>query len=328
MSRKRPFLSLALAVLLALVAPACGGDDAAGSDDGGGEGSNEGYPVTIEHAHGSTTLEERPERIVSLNVQWTDVLLSLGVEPVGYMLDRTSGEEEIYPWQEGRLDDATELVQTDDLPIERIAQLDPDLILVTWAAAEREDYERLAQVAPTIPQLREGDAVDPWQDLMEAAGRFLGEEERAQQVVDEVDEQVAALRSDLPGLEGKTFTLANYLPEGITVVADPEDGASVLFEQLGMELNPTILERADGATGRIDLSLEQVDLLDSDLLLILPNDGDPSELPGWEELTAVRTGAVAEMEFRDVVGLNTPTPISIPHVLDLIRPALEAAAAA
>jgi len=316
-------------VLVVSLVGACGGDDSSGS--GGDAGSAEdGWPVTIEHAHGETTIGERPDRIVSLNVQWTDVLLAMGVEPAGYLLDQSAGEEEIYPWQEGQLADSTEIVQTDSMPLERIASLQPDLILVTWATQQDPElYDRLSEIAPTVPALQASEAVDPWQDLIEVAGRFLGDEERAQQVVDEVGGQVAAVRDELTGLEGKTFSLANYVPgDEFTVVADPEDGASVLFQEMGMEMNPRILESADGAAGRIQISFEQVDMLDSDLLLVLPNDGDPSDLPGWDDLPAVTSGAVAEMEFQDVVGLNTPTPVSIPYVLDLIRPALEAAAAA
>lgn len=33
------------------------------------------------------------------------------------------------------------------------------------------------------------------------------------------------------------------------------------------------------------------------------------------------------LQWTTVVALNTPTPMSIPHALDLVRPALEAAAA-
>lgn len=64
----------------------------------------------------------------------------------------------------------------------------------------------------------------------------------------------------------------------------------------------------------------------ADVLVILPNDGDPHEVPGYEQLTAVRNGAVAELGFADIVGINTPTPMSIPHAIDVLRPALERAA--
>jgi iron complex transport system substrate-binding protein len=41
----------------------------------------------------------------------------------------------------------------------------------------------------------------------------------------------------------------------------------------------------------------------------------------------VAAGAAAEVDYVSVVGLNTPTPLSIPFSLEVVRPTLEAAAA-
>ena len=89
----------------------------------------------------------------------------------------------------------------------------------------------------------------------------------------------------LPGLEDKTFALANFVPgDSIYVVADQEDGSSVFFQPLGMELDPDVLAAADGVSGRANISLEQVDLLDGDLLVLFSNDADPSTLVGYDQL--------------------------------------------
>ena len=37
-------------------------------------------------------------------------------------------------------------------------------------------------------------------------------------------------------------------------------------------------------------------------------------------------GAVADLDYVEVLGLNTPSPLSLPYSLERIRPALEAAA--
>jgi iron complex transport system substrate-binding protein len=42
----------------------------------------------------------------------------------------------------------------------------------------------------------------------------------------------------------------------------------------------------------------------------------------------VQTGAVATVDLAAATALNTPSPLSIPYGLEVIRPALEAAAAA
>jgi iron complex transport system substrate-binding protein len=139
----------------------------------------------------------------------------------------------------------------------------------------------------------------------------------------------ADVLAELPGIDGKTYALANYVAgDAIYVVADPDDGAATFFAQLGLSIDPDLLEVADGASGRAMLSLEQIDMLDADLLVLFTNGNDPNEVPGYDSLPAVQSGAVAVLDLATVSGLNTPTPLSVPYSLDHIREALEALDAA
>lgn len=314
----------AVAVLLVVVAGCGGSDESEGSDSA--SGSNEsGGTVTVEHRYGSTEAPVRPERIVSLDTQWTDVLLALDAPPVGYLLDPNVAGGDM-PWRGDLLSGATGMTATDALPYEQIAALDPDLIVVTYFATDEADYERLSEIAPTIPTL-DANQVDSWQEIARAAGTMLDDAGGAEALIDEVDGRVAELAAELPGLDGKTFTLANYVPgDAFHVVADPDDGANVVFAQLGLALSPAILDAAGGATGRVELGLEQTELLDADLLVLFTNGAEPTDIAGYGQLRAVTSGAVAVLDYGDVVALNTPTPLSVPYALDLIRPALEAAA--
>jgi iron complex transport system substrate-binding protein len=335
---------LLLAVLLAsgLLAGACssddddstgaGGntstDDSAAADGGGsGSGGEASGTVTVEHRFGTTEVPVAPERIVSLDLQWTDTLAALGTPPVAYVQDPTLEDP---PWQEGLLDDSEPIevtATTTELPYEDIVAADPDLIVVTYFAEDQEAYELLSEIAPTIATLTAGDAVDPWQDITEVAGQVLGAEDEATALIDEVEGEIADTAAALPELEGQTFALVNYVPnDSIYVVADPEDGASLLFEQLGMEITPTILESGDVDGGRVQISFEEISLLDADLLLLLTNGADPEDISGYDALPAVESGAVLSMGYTDIVALNTPSALSVAYALELITPTLEAAA--
>lgn len=337
MARRRLLLPLlALVLALAACSGSSGDDDAAGEsgapsttapagDDGGADGGQASYPVTIEHRYGTTEIAERPLRIVSLDWQWTDVLASLGAPPVAHLIDPTMGGE--FPWDEGELGDSTPLEATTALPREQILAADPDLIVVTYLVEDQDDFEALDDIAPTISTLSDSQ-VDTRQDIAAAAGLVLGEEEAAAALVDDVEGQVAAVADELPGLEGRTFTFANYVPgDAMYVLSDPADGANVLFGQLGMEIAPAILDAEDDSPGRVKLSLENIDLLDADLVMVLTNGADTADIPGFDELPAVEAGASLVMDYADAVALNTPTPLSIPWVLETLHPALEAAAA-
>jgi iron complex transport system substrate-binding protein len=328
-----------LTALLAfgLLAAACSSDDSAsdGGEDattdgstGGDEGSDDGT-VEVEHRFGTTEVPVAPERVVSLDLQWTDTLAALGTPPVAYVQDPTLEDP---AWQEGLLDDSEAIEvspTTTELPYEDIVAADPDLIVVTYFAADEESYGLLSEIAPTIATLTAGDAVDPWQDITTVAGEVLGVEDEAQALIDEVEGEVAAVAEELPELEGKTFAFANYVPnDSIYVLADPDDGASTLFQSLGMEIAPTILDAGDADGGRVQISFEQIDLLDADLLLILTNGADPNDIAGYATLPAVESGAVLDMSYTDIVALNTPSALSVPYALEIIQPTLEAAAAA
>lgn len=319
-----------LGLAVGLGAAACGSDDGGGSGDsasaGAGDHSTEA-PITIEHTFGTTELPGTPERIVSLNVQWTDVLVSLGVQPVAHAIDPQAGDSGLYPWQTGLSDDVETLeLDPEALPLEQIASLQPDLILATWVATDEATYESLSEIAPTVPLLV-GPGVDRWQDMTETAGEILGLEDEAADVIAEVDQLVADTAAELPGLSGKTVAMANYVPgDMIYVVTDPADGANRLFQDLGMQLDPELAAAPGAESGRTPISLEQAGMLDSDVLVVFSNDGDPHDLVGYDQLPAVSRGSVAELGYSEVVGLNTPSPLSIPYSLDFVLPALETAA--
>ena len=46
--------------------------------------SAQDFPVTVEHAFGETTIEERPERVASVGWANHEVPLALGIVPVGF----------------------------------------------------------------------------------------------------------------------------------------------------------------------------------------------------------------------------------------------------
>lgn len=320
-------LARAGALLLTLLTMAslagCGGDSEAGDTEGATAGGDR-EPVVVDHVFGTTEVHEVPERIVTIDVQWTDTMLALGVEPVGYTLDSYMPDSTV-PWQEPP-GDAEALDLTDGVPIEKIAALRPDLIVGSFSITDQRTYDLLAKIAPTIPNLDESQ-VQPWQDLVALGGDLLDEQDRADELVDEVNGAVADTAADLPGLAGKTFALAQYVVgDSMYIVADEADGSTVFFEQLGMEMYPAVRQEGE-ETGqaRVQVSTERSDLLRADLLVFLVNGGDESDLadiPGFDDLP----GTVAVLDYPTIVGLNTPTPLSIPYALEQLRPYLEQAA--
>lgn len=291
--------------------------------------------VAVGHVFGTTTVEDIPKRIVAASSQWVDALLELGIQPVGYLSAATMGDDRgLYPWQSevstGEVDlaEGNPAAVEQPLPIEQIAALEPDLILGNWQIDSADAYNTLAAVAPTVAPLSET-GVDNWAEQLRALGTLLDRSGDAEQVIADTEAQIEA--AALPGLEGKTAVLAQYMfsTDQFVVVADPDDGAAALFSQLGMTLPPSLVDEAGISQGRVMLSPERVDALVADLLIILPNGGTEEALmalPGFDRLPSVTGGGLAVVDYPTVVALNTPSASSTLYALDAIRPQLEAIA--
>ncbi|NLU82456.1 ABC transporter substrate-binding protein [Rhodococcus sp. HNM0569] len=328
----RAALVVVLGIVVLLVAGCGSGGDGASDAD-------VGRATTVSHKFGTTTIEGTPQRVVAASSQWVDALLELGIQPVAYLSAGDSGDDRgLYPWEQGMSTDAVELDRAAmrsagaALPAEQIAALEPDLILGAWQIADQSMFDRLAALAPTIGPL--GDAqVDSWQDQLTVLGRVFGVEDRAAQIVQESNDAVSSLASRLPGLHGRTAVLAQFLVDAqqIVVVADPDDGASAVFESLGLSLPAPLVAEAGATGGRLTLSPERVDALDADLLVMLPNGGTEADLlalPGFAQLPSVEQGGLAVVDYPTVVGFNTPSSSSIAYSLERITPQLEKLGAA
>lgn len=120
---------------------------------GDAQAADAAFPVTIDHKFGSTTIEAEPTRVVSVGFNEHDVLLALGVVPVGlrdWYRDQPNG---VWPWAQDELGGAEpEVLSSNSLTYEQIAALNPDLIVGVWSGMTDEEYELLSKLAPTVAQ--------------------------------------------------------------------------------------------------------------------------------------------------------------------------------
>ncbi|WP_051026611.1 ABC transporter substrate-binding protein [Nocardia higoensis] len=308
----------AVAGALVLGVAACGSSE----DSGAGAGT------TITHGRGETVIEGTPGKIVALGNQWLDTALALGVTPVGYIDNVAVTAQNASPWQPpGALNSATEISTTGNIA-EQVAALEPDLILADPFIADQKTYDDLSKVAPVLPGLSDS-IITPWQDQVSTLGRVLGKQDEASKVIADVDEKIAAITAANPDLAGKTF-VSTWLasPSQLMVLTDPKDGSSKLFADLGMTI-PQNLQALPASQGRVALSPERVDELTADLLLAGYSPGMDvryRQLPGYNELPAVRKGSVVYLTTQEISAVNQPTALSVPYILDKLDPAFAAAA--
>ncbi|WP_406236270.1 ABC transporter substrate-binding protein [Nocardia sp. NBC_01009] len=286
-----------------------------------------GEPVTIAHARGTTTVEGSPKRVVALGNQWMDTALALGVTPVGYIDTAATVPNSTPPWEPDSLRGATALNTTGNIAAQAAA-LKPDLILVDGLLADQQSYDELSKIAPTLPALS-NETVVPWRDQVTALGAVLRRTDRASKVIADVDKKVGTITQANPGLRGKTVA-STWLasPAQLIVLTDPNTVAGQIFTQLGLGI-PKNLADQPASQGRLALAPERVDELTADLLLAGYSPGMDEtyrQLPGFRELPAVQKGAVAFLTIQELGGVNQPTALSVPYLLDKLQPAFANAA--
>ena len=274
--------------------------------------------MTIEHAFGSTTIPAAPQRVVTIGFNEADFALALGVVPVGVRDFIGEYAEESRPWAQEALGGATpEVVGGNELELEKIAALQPDVILGVYSFIDRATYERLNGIAPTVAPLSETVAAT-WQEQTQITGRALGLTERAEQVVADTEARFAEARAANPEFAGKTLA-AGFVVGGETYALGTDDLRTQLFSDLGFTLPAT----------STTLSRELLGELDKDVLVVLGESRAAAEADQQlAALRVVRDGRVAYLgdfstPFAGALGFGSP--LSLPYALDIAVPALKSA---
>jgi iron complex transport system substrate-binding protein len=290
------------------------------------------FPVTIEHKHGSTTIDAAPTRIVTVGLVEQDALLALGVVPVGTTEWFGGHPGAIWPWAQDELQAlggaAPALVGDAAGPnFEAIAALQPDLILALYSGVTAEQYELLSEIAPTVGQpAAYVDYGVPWEELTRTVGLAIGKAAEAEALVAEVEARFAQVRADHPSFVGASSVVAAPF-EGIYLYG-PEDARGRLLTALGFEL-PAELAEVSGDEFGGNLSLERAELLDLDTIIWLAPESERATVGGpvYSTLPVRSEGREVFLDNNDPLGGATSfiTVLSLPFLLDGLVPQLDAA---
>jgi iron complex transport system substrate-binding protein len=327
---------LALVALVLLTIVGCGSTAPAPApaSDAAAPSANAAFPVTLPHKYGSTTIEGAPKRVVTVGLLEQDSLLALGIVPVGTTEWFGEYPGAIGPWAEGKLGGAARpqvLKDTGSGPqFEKIAALNPDLILALYSGLTKEQYETLAKIAPTVAQPKEYiDYGIPWQEVTKKVGAAVGKPAEAGQLVKQVEDHFAQVQKEHPEFKGKTGLMAT-LYEGYFIFGS-QDPRNRLLGALGFEL-PKGLDQAIGDKFGANISRERLDLVDTGVIVWSVTDAAKGQatLHGdtvYKALDVVKEGREVYLPEgtppSDAVAFLTV--LSVPYVLDTLVPRLAAA---
>ncbi|WP_028237940.1 ABC transporter substrate-binding protein [Stutzerimonas azotifigens] len=246
----------------------------------------------VEDAYGqSVAVPAEPRRIVTLSEMDLDTALALGVAPVGTINGR--GQNSAPRYLAERLPESTRSLGVLDNPnLEVLLELEPDLILS--GPAKPEQLAILNEIAPTVVTYQAG---QPWQESMRRSAEVMNKGAEAEAFLERYQARVAEARERLAEHQGETLSIVRWNPKGPSYMLR-DAFASTIARDLGLT-RPTQQMKEPGYTHSMALSLESLELLDGDWLVIgtLAAEGDAVEAmrqaentPAFQGLAAIRNG--------------------------------------
>lgn len=312
--------ALVAALLLAACAPGGPAEDAAAPAPGGGA-----FPVTVEHALGSTVVPAAPSRVVSLGFTDQDPILALGVVPVAIREFTGTQPSATWPWAREELQGQRPQVLEGEVDPEALAALRPDLIVAVSAQLTPEEYETYSRIAPVLTRPAGSVAFQvPWQDTTRLVGTALGRSERAEQLVGELERRFEAVRAEHPEFAGRKAVVAaaSSAGTGSYFAWTSKDARGRFLTSLGFEV-PAEVDRLAGDSFYADISGERLGLLDqADVVawLTIPGTADAAieQQPGYPALRVGREGRVLSLSEAQGVALSFSSVLSLPALLDTL----------
>lgn len=293
------------------------------------------FPVTIQHAFGETTIEREPKRVATLGWSDQDHVLALGVVPVGATKLTWGGNANgSSDWFDAALDDlggsdVTAPVRYDDsdgVPLDEIAKVDPDLILATNSGITEADYRKLSKIAPVVAYPH-APWVTSWQTSLAMVGKALGRSELADKVASRTEDRIEAARTEYPQLQGASLIFGYLTTADLSTIGiyAPQDPRVSLLHDLGLVDAPAVAAVIEPGEFYGSVSAERAGTLDSDVFLTWSeNPGDLetfAEDPLIGKIPAIESGhAYAEDDKHVSLAVTNPTPLSIPYVLERFVP--------
>lgn len=334
--RTRRMLAVVPLLVSALLSSSCSAEETSASEPepttSTGAPDDASFPVTVPHTFGETVVAEEPERVVVVGLTEQDTLLRLGVVPVA--VTEWYGEKPFatWPWAEELLGAAEPEVLSisDGFELERIAALEPDLIIGTNAGLMQKDYDLLSQIAPTVQSV-EGSTryFSSWQDQTLQIARALGREEDGQALVEDVEAKYAAVATAHPEWEGLTATFSQGGPYDGQLYVYPAGLSTDFLTDLGFTMTTGLEGYAPEEGAQAEISAENVGLIDADVVVFATENEEMfDELQEFGTIATLPAVAGNRAVYTDEIlagAIYFDTPLSLEYALDRLTPMLELA---
>lgn len=287
------------------------------------------FPKTIEHAFGTTTIEEKPERVATVAWANHEVPLALGVVPVGFAAAGFGDDngDGLLPWVSARLreldaDTPVLFDEGDGIDFEAVAATQPDVILAAYSGLSQADYDTLSMIAPVVAYPESPWSTD-WREMIRVNSAGMGMTAEGEALIDRLEAQIADSVAGYPELEDKSAMFITHLDAtnlSILRFYTANDTRVKFFEDLGMHSPESVNQVTGEGQFSGEVSVEQIDTFnDVDIFVTYGAEEllEPLESnPLMSRMRAIENGSVVMLGNGPVATAANPPPLSIPWVLE------------
>lgn len=292
--------------------------------------ANTQYPIVIKHAFGETIIEKKPERVAT--IQWAnhDVVLALGVVPVGFSAANYGVQDDsgLLPWTAAKLkelgvDKPNVYQDTDGLDFEAISDSNPDVILAGYSGITQEDYDTLSKIAPVVPYASKPWATT-WREQVMINSTGMGMKAEGEQLIKDTENLVKEKASAYPQLQGKKVVWVNFSAKDLSQlhIYTPADPRVDFLQDLGLVTPESITKLiTDPTSYSLKLSAENTEALHDADIIIGYNDESLYEAvkadPLLGKIPAIQKGAIVSIgNGTPLAASGNPNPLSIAYTID------------
>lgn len=214
--------------------------------------------ITITHELGETTVEKNPEKVVVFDYGALDTLDALDIEVAAIPRGVVPSYLEKYD-----TDDYENVGSLKEPDFDKIAEIDPDLILIS--ARQADLYDELSKLGPTIyVGVDTTDYMNSFEENVGKIAEIFGKE-------DEAEEKLATIHDDIDELQNKAeesgknalIVLAN--DDKISAYG-PNSRFGLVHDVFGVEAADSNIE---ASTHGMNVSFEYVLDMDPDILYVI-----------------------------------------------------------
>jgi iron complex transport system substrate-binding protein len=246
----------------------------------------------VQHQMGESCIPQHPQRVIVMDQESLEILVALGLQPIATTTaNRVGNKTAILQDKVGAI---TNLGKEGQPNLEKIVQLKPDLIIGMFILPQY--YELLSDIAPTV-------SIDysqtGWRETLKQAADILDRTSEADQLLTDYQKRVDTIGAKFSQtVETLDVTVMRFYTDvHLTQFLNHNSFAvSVLEEIKGLSIPPhqrQLQQVPNSDWGYVNISLEQLDWLEADALLIALDPGAEGSFqhyeksPLWQRLKVV-----------------------------------------